>query len=217
MSDYPPNAGDPKPDAPDTPDNPSAEPVDEQGLLDNHNYDGIQEYDNPIPGWWKQIFLATIIFSPLYVLWFHAPGMERDLLDQYDRAYAANLEQQFGEIGELTPDAQTILKYSTDEKWLAVGKATYKANCVSCHGTDAQGLSGPNLTDEAYINIDQATDFIEVLNNGARNGAMPAWGNRLHPNAVVLTASWLASIRGTNAPGGKAPEGDIPPPWGEQE
>ena len=31
-------------------------------LLD-HEYDGIQEYDNPCPGWWHAIFLLTVLFS----------------------------------------------------------------------------------------------------------------------------------------------------------
>ena len=40
-------------------------------LLD-HSYDGIQEYDNPMPRWWVITFWATIIFSVLYLL--NVPG-----------------------------------------------------------------------------------------------------------------------------------------------
>ena len=182
----------------------------------DHVYDGIQEYDNPIPGWWSWIFVATIVFTPVYIVWFHAPGMERDLIAQYDRAYAANLEQQFGELGDLTADAETILTYIDDAKWLAVGKATYQTHCVTCHGGSGEGLTGPNLTDEAYLHIETVEDIATVLQVGANNGAMPAWANRLHPNALVLTASYVASLRGTNVPGGKAPEGDSIAPWGAE-
>ena len=34
-------------------------------LLD-HEYDGIREYDNPMPGWWKAIFIISIIFAISY-------------------------------------------------------------------------------------------------------------------------------------------------------
>ncbi len=181
--------------------------------LDDHNYDGIQEYDNPIPGWWSWIFVATVAFAPAYIVWFHAPGMGRTIAERYDQAYAANLEKQFGEIGELSPDAATILKYSTDPQWLAVGASTFQTNCVSCHGSNAEGKSGPNLTDDAYLNVDSIDDIATVINHGAANGAMPAWSTRLHPNAVVLTASYVASLRGTNAADGKAPQGDVIAPW----
>ncbi len=193
--------------------NPKPTPEVADELIDGHNYDGIQEYDNPIPGWWTWLFVASIVFTPIYIVWFHAPGMERDVLGQYDRAYAANLEQQFGELGDLEPNAATIMRYIDDDKWLAVGKSTFKTNCVSCHGDGGIGNSGPNLTDDHYKNVQTVEDIATVIANGAAGGAMPAWGNRLHPNAVVLTASYIASLRGTNAPGGKPAEGETIPPW----
>jgi len=53
-----------------------------------------------------------------------------------------------------------------------------------------------------------------VIKEGAKAGAMPAWGNRLHPNEIVLVSSYIASLKGTRAPGGKAPEGEqIAGPW----
>ena len=42
----------------------------EPKLLD-HEYDGIQEYDNPMPRWWVYIFWATILYSLIY---FVLPG-----------------------------------------------------------------------------------------------------------------------------------------------
>ena len=71
----------------------------EYDKLSDHNYDGIQEYDNPTPGWWNWLFVATVAMAPIYLVVFHSPYQDNTLLAQYDRAYADNLRLQFGEIG----------------------------------------------------------------------------------------------------------------------
>lgn len=181
--------------------------------LSEHCYDGIQEYDNPTPFWWDLLFVGSIIFAPFYILWFHAPKMGRTHAAQYDVALADNMRLQFGEIGELTADEQTILKYMEDPKWLTVGQATFATHCVSCHGTEGQGISGPNLTDEYYLNVKQVADIGKVIQNGAKAGAMPAWSNRLHPNEIVLAASYVASMRGQNLTSPRPAEGNEIAPW----
>ena len=60
-----------------------------------HNYDGIQEYDNPLPGWWKWLFVATILFSPLYMLFYHSGVEGRSVEAQYEAAMAANMRKRF--------------------------------------------------------------------------------------------------------------------------
>lgn len=181
--------------------------------LSDHSYDGIQEYDNPTPGWWNWLFVASIALAPFYLLVFHSPYSANTLAAQYDRAYADNLRLQFGEIGALEPTEETLVKYMNDPKWTAVGRATFKTHCGQCHGSDGQGISGPNLTDDSYLHVKKIEDIAKVVREGAKAGAMPAWGNRLHPNEVVLAAAYVASLRGKNAAGGKAPEGTQIPPW----
>lgn len=194
-------------------DNPHVAPEAEDELLSSHNYDGIQEYDNPTPGWWNWMFIATIVFAPIYVLWFHSPTEPRDLEAQYESAYAANMKLQFGEIGTLEPTPANIVKYMHDDKWLGVGAATFATHCKSCHGADGSGISGPNMTDDYYKNVKNIGDIAKVIRDGAANGAMPAWGNRLHPNEVVLAAAYMASLRGKDLPSSRPAEGNIIPPW----
>ena len=43
------------------------EAIDESRLM-AHDYDGIREYDNPLPGWWSAVFAATFVFA-----WFFCP------------------------------------------------------------------------------------------------------------------------------------------------
>lgn len=184
--------------------------------LTGHDYDGIQEYDNPLPGWWKWLFIASIVFTPPYLFWYHGGAEGRSLADRYDRELAANLQLQFGEIGELTPNRENVVKFLYEESWLKVGEAVFKANCVSCHGKEGGGLVGPNLCDESYKNVKDIADILKVLQKGANAGAMPAWENRLSANEIVLVSSYVAALRGTNPAVAKAPEGREIDPWPER-
>ncbi len=180
-----------------------------------HNYDGIEEYDNPLPGWWKWLFIGTIAFSPIYWVYYHSGVEGRSVEDQYGAALAASTRLQFAEIGELKPDADTIARYMHKDNWVRVGRSVFQANCISCHGREAEGQIGPNLTDEAFKNITNIEDIATVIIKGAGNGAMPAWANRLHPNEVVLVAAYVASLRGQDLPGPRGPEGRPIAPWPE--
>jgi cytochrome c oxidase cbb3-type subunit III len=190
--------------------------------LTDHAYDGIQEYDNPLPGWWTWTFVATAVFSVFYVLYFHIGAPGRSIAEQYDVALAENTRLQFGEMGDLTPDEMTLAMFALREdkkNWLRVGETIYKSNCVSCHGRNGEGKTGPNLTDQFYKHIRKIEDVAKVISNGAGNGAMPAWADRMLPNELVLVSAYVASLRGTNPADAKGPEGteiaawpDPPPP-----
>ena len=185
-------------------------------LLD-HEYDGIREYDNPCPAWWHAIFLGTVVFSALYFVFFHiapAAGTNGWTLDEaYEDNVADNLKLQFRDLGDLQVDEPTVLKYMQETEWLAMGASVYKTHCKSCHGADGSGLVGPNLTDDQYKNVKQLIDVARVIENGAANGSMPAWKNRLHPNEVVMVSAYVANLRGQNLTGPRGTEGPVIPPW----
>lgn len=181
--------------------------------LTGHEYDGIQEYDNPLPGWWKWLFVATIIFSGPYFAYYHFGNTSRSVAAQFEVAEAENMRLQFAEIGELKPDAPTLVKFSNDDRWVLFGQSVFKQHCVACHGQQAEGGVGPNLTDEHFKNIRNIEDILRVINNGAGAGAMPAWQNRLDENERILVSAYVASLRGTNVEGGKTPDGQLIDPW----
>lgn len=169
--------------------------------------------DQRIPRWWKLIFVATIAFAPPYFFWHHCGAPGRTMADEYDVAMAANLKLQFGAIGDLTLDRANVVKYLYEDSWLKVGRAVFKANCVSCHGVEGGGLVGPNLCDDQYKNVKDIGDILKILQNGANGGAMPAWQNRLSANEIVLVSSYVASLRGSNPAIAKPGEGREIPAW----
>ena len=187
------------------------------GTLLSHSYDGIQEYDNPLPGWWSAVFFGTFVFSVFYIMYYHSGVEGRSIHDEYTADAAKVFEQRFAQVGELSPDRDTLLQYMNDPKWLLVGETVFKANCVSCHGAGGRGGVGPNLTDDHWKHVDSIEDIARVISDGAANGAMPGWRNRLsHVNQVVLTAAYVASLRGSNPPGAIAAEGREIPAWDAQ-
>ncbi len=181
--------------------------------LTGHSYDGIQEYDNPLPGWWKWLFVASIVMAPPYFMYYHSGVEGRSVADQYDTKFAAHIELQFAEIGNLPMTRESVVEYLYDDSWLKVGKSVFKTNCTQCHAKDGGGLVGPNLTDEEYKNVKDIGDILDVIQNGANGGAMPAWNNRLSENQMVLVSSYVASLRGTTPAKAKEPEGRKIDPW----
>ena len=177
--------------------------------------DDIQQYDNPIPGWWKAICIATIAFAFPYIAYFHGGGEGRTAAELHSVALAANARLQFADIGELTADEPTLVKYANNKNWVAVGKSIFQTNCGACHGRDGGGKIGPNLCDENYKNVADITDIYKVISNGAAAGAMPPWKAKLQQNELVLVSSYVASLRGSSPATPKAAEGREIPAWPE--
>jgi cytochrome c oxidase cbb3-type subunit III len=188
----------------------------EPKILD-HEYDGIQEFDNPTPGWWHMIFYASVLFSVFYFIFFEWSSMRWSVHDTWKSAQVAEFKRVFGKEGELNPDEPTIIRMMGRPDMLAIAEGIFQGNCASCHAKDggaAGGMAGVNLTDDHYKNVKQLTDLYTIIAKGANNGAMPAWENRLSKNERIIVAAYAASLRGkTSAPGSKGPEGEKIAPW----
>ncbi len=187
--------------------------IENEGLT-GHSYDGIEEYDNPLPGWWTWLFVGTVLICPPYWAYYHFGTEGRSVTDRFEVELASNAKLQFAEIGELAGDRKTLVQYMNQKSWLSFGKSVFQTNCVSCHKSDGSGLVGPNLTDEQYKNVKQIEDVFTVIVQGAGGGAMPSWKNRLSQNEMVLVAAYAASLRGKPVGGTARPaEGNVIDPW----
>ncbi len=175
--------------------------------LTDHSYDGIQEYDNPMPGWWVWLFIATIVFAVFYFFIAVTTGKMSAVVAYNEAQLAA--QKSAGVLGH---DPATLMMLSKDPDTLSAGAAIFQTNCVSCHGRDASGLTCPNLTDDYYIDVKKIDDIYDVVTKGRKNGAMPTWGVRLSPNEIVQVSAYVASLRGTNK-AGRPPEGVKIPPF----
>ena len=180
-----------------------------------HVYDGIEEYDNPLPGWWTLLFQLSVVFAfcYLFINLARPEWVETEL--EYQAAVEAENARQFKEIGNLEPDQATIMAFLNDpekQRFLSVGEAIFRTNCISCHGRKGEGGSGPNMTDESFLLVKTVTDIPQTVIKGSVSAGMPAWGNRLSTNEVVLVSAYVASLRGLDLPGKEA-QGEAIPAW----
>ena len=192
-------------------DNPNDSPQDQ--LLD-HEYDGIQEFDNPLPLWWKAIFWGTIVFAPLYILFFHfGPGVLPN--DRYDEVMTAFYDKQAQELlalGEITDSTLDGLRMS--DSMMATSKKVFAARCASCHGVFGEGGIGPNLCDDSWIHGNRLTQIYNVIVDGVPEKGMLAWKNQLPPGQLMAMAAYVGGLQGSNPPNPKAPQGNRLDPAG---
>lgn len=182
---------------------------DNDKLLD-HAYDGIQEYDNPLPTWWKLIFYATIIVAPLY-MWDPlgigvGPGKEKAYQQELAAFNAAHPK------GATTYTDDQLAAFAKDPAKVDAGKAVYTTYCVPCHRPDGGGLIGPNLTDDFWIHGGRPTDIMKTVNEGVLAKGMPNWGKMLKPEQVEGAVAYVQTLHGTNPANPKEPQGTKYPP-----
>lgn len=192
----------------------------EADLLD-HEYDGIQEYDNPTPGWWKWLFLATFVWGLGYTI-HYGIGKGPSVAQNYTVAVRIAAEkdaQRALAAGEVTEDV--LAKVMASPSDLSEGQAVFVAKCQQCHGARGEGLIGPNLTDSHYIHGRRLKEIYVLIRDGAVAKGMAAWGKQLKPEELLRVSAFVGSLRDTNIPG-KAPQGEALPPemaatgWGKK-
>jgi len=186
--------------------------TDQEQLLD-HEYDGIREYDNPTPGWWHLIFFASVLFCFPYVVWYHLSPLSSSIHESYEADVAEYYRKQFAKFGDLEPNAETIAGLAANPEYMSAVAGTFVGKCASCHGSNGEGLVGPNLTDEHYKNLTTIEEIYTVLDEGVVLKGMPAWGRQMQNTELVLLSAYVASLRGKDLDGPRGQEGEIIEPF----
>jgi cytochrome c oxidase cbb3-type subunit III len=177
-------------------------------LMDDHTYDGIFEFDNDLPPWWKYMFYATIVFGVAYLLHYHV-FMSGDLqLAEYDAEVQTAALLNPGGAEEGNANEVTTFTALKDAPKLEAGKATFIQNCAACHGQEGQGTVGPNLTDEFWLHGGDVNQVYKTIKYGVTSKGMVAWQKKLSNDQILEVASYILSIQGTNPANAKAPQGE---------
>jgi len=181
-----------------------------QDHLLEHSYDGIQEFDNPMPRWWVYLFWVTIIFSILYLLNVPGFGIGKGRIADYDKAMAAAAaaDAKRKAAQPAGASAEQLAAMTKDASVLALGKQVFGQNCAACHRADAGGQIGPNLTDDYWLHGGALDQIHKTVTDGVLEKGMPPWSKVLKPNQLDAVVAYVYTLRGTNPPNPKAPQGD---------
>ena len=172
-----------------------------------HAYDGIEEYDNPLPSWWVWIFWVTIAFSAGYYAYYQL-GPGPSIVAEYEaesRALAERAAAATPRVAGATEESIAALQ--RDAAAMARAKETFATRCAPCHGPAAQGIVGPNLTDEFWLHGGRLVEIAKTIADGVSEKGMIPWKAQLPPEEIRALAAWIGTLSGTNPPNPKAPEG----------
>mgnify|MGYP001794012962 CR=1 FL=1 len=181
-----------------------------------HSWDGIEEFNNPLPKWWLWTFYATIVWGIGYTIAYPAwpliekatPGLLKystrgEVVEEIAAVEAANedLNVQLASADLPTlPENAELHRYAVNG-----GRSLFAANCSQCHGSGAAGFIGyPNLLDDDWLWGGDIDTIAYTINHGIRNdqspdshwSEMPAFGEILEPEEIQTVVSYVQSISG---------------------
>lgn len=175
-----------------------------------HEWDGIEELDNPLPMWWVGMFVVSMIFTLGYVAYYPGFGDFQGAGNWSSRAqhdaevarHNARFAPLYAELGSM--DEANLAQ---DKRGMQVGRRLYLNHCSTCHGVNAGGAFGfPNLTDDEWQWGNEYADIRNTLVNG-RVAQMVPWAAALGEEGVVNVANYVLQLSGQEHDADKAEAG----------
>jgi cytochrome c oxidase cbb3-type subunit 3 len=183
-------------------------------ILREHEFDGIQEYDQKLPNWWLFTFYGAIVFFVGYWFVYYGTSLLTNPQQAVQEKILAVQAVQLKELNKLLADlndSKLVYELATNPLYVAAGQATFTKNCVPCHGVDLSAtqddgkgkkipLPGLPLTDHQWKFSDKPMGLFNLINKGSppestgNNGAkMEAWGQKLSPVEIAQVLSYVIS------------------------
>jgi cytochrome c oxidase cbb3-type subunit 3 len=180
-------------------------------ILREHEYDGIQEYDQKLPNWWLFTFYGAIVWFAVY--WFlyyqtHSFRTDREVIMAEMTAIHEKKAKELEATLASLDDATLINTWAVDQSIITSGEAIYTTNCIACHGADMSAvmvagdqkipLPGRSLIDGVWEYGGKPMDIFKLINQGTpadapgMNGAkMQPWGQMLTPKQIAEVTAYI--------------------------
>ena len=181
-----------------------------------HSWDGIEEYNKPLPRWWVWVFYLTIIWGIWYTIAYPAWPMLTGATEGY-KGYSTRAEvaADIAAVDEANAAinaklvATDLTEISSDDELNTyaanAGRAVFLTWCAQCHGSGAAGAKGyPNLLDDDWLWGGDIEAIHESVSNGIRNeqsdmarySEMPAFGDMLEESEIDQVVNYIMSLSG---------------------
>lgn len=196
-----------------------------------HSWDGIEEFNNPLPRWWVWVFYLTIVWAIGYTIaypawpminsatagvmgWSTRANVAADIADAEQANSAINAKLASVELTEIAGDAE-LNGYAT-----SAGAAVFRTWCAQCHGSGAAGVQAsgyPNLLDDDWLWGGDIENIHLTISHGIRNeddddarySEMPAFGEILEPEEITQVVNFVMSLSGTPADASQVEPGAV--------
>ncbi|WP_424978697.1 cytochrome-c oxidase, cbb3-type subunit III [Leisingera sp. S232] len=183
-----------------------------------HEWDGIEEFDNPMPRWWLWTFYATMIWGVLYTVaypawplingatagvlgWSTRGDVAAEIIAVEEANAPVNAKLEAAELTAIAEDPE-LGSYA-----VSAGSAVFKTWCAQCHGSGAAGAKGyPNLLDDDWLWGGSVEDIHATITHGIRNedsddarySEMPAFGRDelLEKEEISQVVNYVMSLSG---------------------
>ena len=175
------------------------EPVESVGHIWDED---LHELNNPLPRWWLNLFLITLVWGAVYLFLYPGLGSYRGYLGwsqvkQYQQE-VKDADDRYGPLFDKY-EHQDIAALAKNPEAITIGKRLFATYCTTCHGSDARGATGfPNLRDSEWLYGGDPKSIETTILNG-RSGAMPAWGAVLSKDDIFNTAEYVRTLSGLSA------------------
>jgi cytochrome c oxidase cbb3-type subunit 3 len=189
------------------------DPLTRKKYVPHHEFDGIRELENKPPYWLSIIFVISVLFSYFYFAKYHifkAGDLQEEKYRKEMAQYLPEEEVAEGSLMAQMPKREVVeIVLLTDDESLSSGEDIFETNCVVCHLSKGQGLVGPNLTDDYWIHGGSLEDIVRTITDGVPAKGMISWKTQISSRQILEVASYITTLRGTNPPDPKAPEGEL--------
>lgn len=183
-----------------------------------HEWDGIEELNNPLPRWWLIVLAMTVVFSLAYVVVYPAIPLASKATEglwgwssrgQLAEQMAAGVAERKAATDAIAAMPLEQLSSNPDllAKAIAGGKAAFQVNCIQCHGSGGAGRLGyPSLKDDDWLWGGNIKEIETTLTHGIRSpddaatrtSAMPSFGKDgiLTGAQIGDTTAYVLSLSG---------------------
>jgi cytochrome c oxidase cbb3-type subunit III len=176
-----------------------------------HIYDGIEEYDNPLPMWWVWMFAGSMLFGIGYLIYYPGLGNFAGIagwtssgeVTAAQRAHDERFAPFYAELAALSED-----ELHDSRQAQQVGRRLFINHCSTCHGVNARGAFGfPDLTDGNWAWGAGFDNVVTAIRRG-RVAAMPPWQAALGDRGVSDVTQFVLQLAGRDHDAGAAARGE---------